>query len=344
MAATELIAAELRDEKALLIPTMLFLSDRNGSVDVFEMNFDGSGQTALTSAAGDESDPAFFILPPPPGPPVISEGGIVMANLLPTINTVSPRAIISVFGQNFTTESIDFPTVNGEGKLDTILGGTCLMMNGEALPIFAIYPNQINAQASAAANSGPVSFTVVTDCATPAATTSAAVFAEVGTPTPREEASAVEMVPVDVASPSFFLFPPLADDGLVAARFNNDAVAVAPFGMFNDQYGPSSPAAAGDIVVIYGTGWGDTVANLEAGELAAGAAELVPGANPSISIGGIVVAPEDVFYFGATPNTAGLYQVAIRIPANTPPGNQQVIITVYGVSSPVGPVIPIIEL
>ena len=60
-----------------------------------------------------------------------------------------------------------------------------------------------------------------------------------------------------------------------------------------------------------------------------------------VSFGGIFLAPEDVFYVGVTPQTAGLFQLAIRVPVGAQPGNNQVVLTVYGRSTPVGPVIPV---
>jgi uncharacterized protein (TIGR03437 family) len=149
------------------------------------------------------------------------------------------------------------------------------------------------------------------------------------------------MVTVEEATPGFFLFPPLANDGLIAARFNADAVAVAPDGMFVDQHGTSRPAKPGEIIVLYGTGWGETMVALGTGELATGAAELLPQANPMVTFGGIPMAAEDVFYVGVTPGTAGLYQLAIRVPASAIPGDNQVVLTVYGKSTPLGPVVPI---
>jgi uncharacterized protein (TIGR03437 family) len=138
---------------------------------------------------------------------------------------------------------------------------------------------------------------------------------------------------------------PVAADGFIAARFNatpeQPAVAVAPEGLFNDQFGPSRPAKPRDIIVLYGTGWGDTEAHLETGQLASEAAELLPEANHKITLGGIQLANGDVLYVGVTPEAAGLYQAVIRIPLNTQPGNKQVVLTVYGKSTPVGPVIPI---
>ena len=277
--------------------------------------------------------------------PSISAGGIVLATLLPTVTTISPLSIISVFVENFSTDTILVPNLDSQGKLDTILGGTCLMMNGEELPIFAITPGQINAQASANKALGPASFTVITNCATAAPISSAPLTIEIGraaAPTPQALTSGVEMATVEEATPGFFLFPPLADDGLIAARFNDDAVAVAPDGMFVDQYGTSRPAMPGEIIVLYGTGWGETTAGLTTGELATVAAELLPEANAMITFGGVVLAPEDVFYIGVTPFTAGLLQAVIAVPATAQPGNNQVVLTAYGKSTPIGPVIPVV--
>lgn len=159
-------------------------------------------------------------------PPEISEGGIVVANLLPTINTISPLSIISVFGQNFSNETILYPTLDPAGRIPTILGGTCLLMNGEPLPIFAITPGQINAQASAAQLLGPASFTVETNCATIAAVSSSARVIDF--PAPRALTSGVEVATVEAATPGFFIYDPVASDGYIAARFNSDNVAVAP--------------------------------------------------------------------------------------------------------------------
>ena len=303
----------------------------------------GAGVSSLASAGDNDA----FVLKLTSGdgglPPVITNGGIVLANLLPTVNTVSPRSIISVFGQNFSTETLLFPNLDGQGKLATILGGTCLMMNGTPLPIFAVTPTQINAQISANAALGPMSFTVTANCATIQAVSSAPLLLE--GPAPREQTSAAEMATVQEATPAFFIFNPVASNGFIAARFNatqtQTAAAVAPDGLFNDEYGPSRPAKPGDIILLYGTGWGDTMAHLTTGQLASGAAEVLPEANRKITLGGVQLDPSDIFYVGVTPQTAGLYQAAIRIPANAPAGNQQVVLTVYGKSTPVGPVIPI---
>jgi hypothetical protein len=148
-----------------------------GSLDIFVSKLDNTGQ-----------------------PPMISEGGIILATLLPTVTTISPLSIISVFGQGFTTDTVLSPNLDSEDKRDTVLGDTCLMMNGETLPIFAITPAQINAQALADKTLGPASFTVVTNCATTAPISSTPQTIEIGraaAPTPQALTSGVEMATVE---------------------------------------------------------------------------------------------------------------------------------------------------
>lgn len=79
-------------------------------------------------------------------------------------------------------------------------------------------------------------------------------------------------------------------------------------------------AKPGDIVLLYGTGFGPTDPAAVAGELVGGAANLV---NPvTIEIGGMGA---DILYQGAAPNYAGLTQFNVRIP-DLPPGEHALVI------------------
>jgi uncharacterized protein (TIGR03437 family) len=310
----------------------------------FGVAFDTQGNLYVLESGSGKIRRIQSVSPPFEQPPSIAAGGIISANLAPKVSTISPLSIISVFGTGFTSETVLFPNLASNGNLAAKLGGVCLEMNGERLPLFAATPTQLNAQASAAQAFGPVSLTAISNCDTAAQLRSAPLLVEAAraaAPSARELSSNVEMVTVEAAAPSFFLYPPLSDNGFIAARFNTGNAAVAPDGMFNDQFGPSRPAKPGDIVVLYGTGWGQTSANLAAGELAAGAAEVLD-AGRTVTFDGVVMDPADVFYVGVTPQAAGLYQLAIKIPASAAPGNRHVVLTVYGKSTPAGPVIPIV--
>ncbi|MDA0206017.1 MAG: hypothetical protein O2795_11810, partial [Acidobacteria bacterium] len=304
---------------------IVFSSNRDAAdLDLYIMNADGSNVTRLTTAAGNDFNPQLFGNFSFGQPPAIFADGVILANLAPKVETISPLSIISIFGMDLSSETILFPNLDGEGRIDTILGGTCVEIGGERAPIFAITPTQANVQTPGTPTAGPVGVVMIRDCDTPLATR-----------------SSVEMVTMSEATPGFFIFNPVANDGFIAARFNDGFAAVAPDALFSDQFGPSRPAKPGDIMLLFGTGWGETDPALATGRLASGAATVLDGANPMVTVGGIPLAAEDILYVGVTPGTAGLFQLAIRIPEGTTPGNKQVVLTVYGKSTPVGPVIPV---
>jgi len=64
---------------------------------------------------------------------------------------------------------------------------------------------------------------------------------------------------------------------------------------------------------------------------------VVNRAGVRIQVGGVDVPASDIYYVGAAPCCAGLYQVSFKVPESLPDGNHKVVITVNGVSSPEGP-------
>lgn len=303
---------------------LLFITSRDRQSEIYMANPDGSEPTNLTNFAGNDRNFDPFGNFGVGTPPSISAGGVVLANLAPLVKKISPLSIISVFGTNFSEETVLAAALDSEGALTRQLAGTCFEIAGQRTPAFAVTPNQGNIQVPSDAPFGPTAVEAISNCG--------GFF---------ESRSLVETVMIEEATPAFFLFEPVIFGGFIAARFNDTATGVAPRGQFEDQYGPSRPVIPGEIIVLYGTGWGKTVADLGTGELATGAAELLPEANPFVVFDGVIMAPEDVFYVGATPGTAGLYQLVIRVPLGTQTGNKKVVLNVYGKPTPIGPVIPV---
>jgi uncharacterized protein (TIGR03437 family) len=91
------------------------------------------------------------------------------------------------------------------------------------------------------------------------------------------------------------------------------------------------PAATGDYLTLFATGFGSTSPSFGPGELPGAAATVT--APVTISFGGLTLAASDILYVGVTTN-AGVYQVNIHVPAGIPAGDQAFIITIGGVSSP----------
>jgi uncharacterized protein (TIGR03437 family) len=110
----------------------------------------------------------------------------------------------------------------------------------------------------------------------------------------------------------------VANQGVDAAAVHASGQVVAATGKYPGV--SSSPARPGEIILIYGNGFGETNPSYEAGELASDAAPLVSGA--TVEIGGMMA---DVIYHGTAPTFAGLYQFNVRVP-NLPAGDHAIFI------------------
>jgi uncharacterized protein (TIGR03437 family) len=82
-----------------------------------------------------------------------------------------------------------------------------------------------------------------------------------------------------------------------------------------------APAKPGDVVTIYCISLGPTNPPTPAGRAAASAAPVV--AEAPIYLGAQPLSSADVLYVGASPGTAGLYQINIRVP-NVAAGDLQI--------------------
>jgi uncharacterized protein (TIGR03437 family) len=111
----------------------------------------------------------------------------------------------------------------------------------------------------------------------------------------------------------------------VAPALYNFAFENADFSIVSS----SNPAHAGDVLVFYTTGMGQTTPPLITGQ-------IVPSANyvtakVTATIGG---ANANVIYsIAAPPYVAGLYQMAVTVPSGLSPGNQPVVATSGGIQS-----------
>jgi uncharacterized protein (TIGR03437 family) len=93
----------------------------------------------------------------------------------------------------------------------------------------------------------------------------------------------------------------------------------------------SAPAMPGDLVVLWGTGFGQTNPSTSAGTIVSGApATLTP---PIVTVGGVEV---PVVSSVLTTGTAGLYQITIQLPANVPTGTPAVQASIGGMQTQAG--------
>lgn len=83
----------------------------------------------------------------------------------------------------------------------------------------------------------------------------------------------------------------------------------------------TNPIARGQVISLYGTGLG-RVSNAPPDGQPAPSGPLAEGARPDVSFNLLPARPDDVLYSGLAPGFVGLWQLNVRVPLTTPPGNQ----------------------
>ena len=228
-------------------------------------------------------------------PPTLTAAGIVgAASYGPAI---SQGQIISLFGSNFLASgradatALPLPTQLGPGN-------TSVSACGQSIPLYNVFPGQINAQ-------------LPFECPT-----SGTAQLEV---TSGGQSSSVQTINLSAVSPGIFTMNAAGTgDGAI---FHGDSSLVSA----------TSPAKGGEQVVIYCTGLGATTPSFATGT-AVNAANVTT--NPvTVTIGGRTAT---VVHSGLTAGFAGLYQVNVTVPAGLS-GSQPVAMSgVGGVSSAAG--------
>jgi uncharacterized protein (TIGR03437 family) len=142
---------------------------------------------------------------------------------------------------------------------------------------------------------------------------------------PNEIRSDVATVQMRTFSPAFFLFP---HSNSIAAQHADWSSLADP-----SVVPGAAPAKPGEWVILYGTGFGPTEPVYQAGEISGGPARL---REPfTVSIGGITLRPEDVYYAGLSPSSiSGLYQFIVRVPEAAPQGDVRVEVRIGGQTTP----------
>lgn len=212
---------------------------------------------------------------------------------------------ISIFGTGLASTSRTWRDDEFKDEsLPTALDGVEVLVNGRAAATFFISPNQLNVQAPDDTALGPVTVEVVRDGAT----------------------TATAMAEIRSASPGFFVFDPQGRKYLAAVH--PDGTLAGPEGLFGGAV-VTRPVAPGDVVLLFGTGFGPTEPSVPSGRLFAGAAKLKEPVRVLVS--GIQA---DVLFAGLS--SAGLNQLNVRIPDNVSAGDAAVIAETQGYSSQEG--------
>ncbi len=239
------------------------------------------------------------------------------ANSVPAVSSISANGYFTIYGTGFTTDATVQRGLQGSdivnNSLPTNLANTCVNAGNTRAFLSYVSSTQINALAPALPSTGPVPVSVVVNCGT-------------GT----ELTSPSTNVPVAAASPEFLYW-------VANANGQNPVIALDAVGGGNIGAPGLIPgltfraAKTGDILTFYGISFGKTGSGPLPGGIPS-AADAVAG-TISLTIGGKPVTPS---YVGVTPGSAGLYQMNATIPAGLTAGNNAVVLTINGVSTPAG--------
>ena len=91
------------------------------------------------------------------------------------------------------------------------------------------------------------------------------------------------------------------------------------------------PAAPGDVIILWGTGFGATSPAAPPGVETPSITTYNTATAVSVTVGG---KPATVYGAALAPGYAGLYQIAIQIPASLANGDYPVVATINGAQSP----------
>ncbi len=100
------------------------------------------GPITITATAAGLPSVAFTVNAITPAPQILPNGVVGAGLSTPTIQTVSPNAILSIFGQNLAPAG----TNASSPSLSTNLGGTCVLFGAARAPLFLVTPVQLNVQ------------------------------------------------------------------------------------------------------------------------------------------------------------------------------------------------------
>jgi len=236
----------------------------------------------------------------------ISQGGIVPVYSSST--TIQSGSWISIYGQNLATQSATWT-----GNFPENLGGTSVTINGRPAYLWFVSPGQINVQAPSDTATGTVPVVVNTPTGTAASTVTLGQF-----------------------GPSFSLLDSAHVAGIIIRTDGSGTQGGGGYDILGPQGSPlgyvTVPAKAGDVIELFGVGFGPTTPSVPAGQPYSGAAPTVDPV--TILINGTAITPA---FAGLT--GAGLYQFNVTIPSGLGTGDVPLLAMVGGTQTPTGVVI-----
>ncbi len=215
---------------------------------------------------------------------------------------VTPGAYVTLKGSNLAPVTDTWSNAIVNQQLPTALDTVTVTVGGKAAIVEYVSPVQIN---------------IVAPDLSPGTVTVQVTSGEIS--------SAPFPSTVQQYSPAFFLYP----QQYAVATHSDGSLCAKPGIIAGVSFTPAKP---GEWITLWGNGFGP--AGVPFGTIT-GNGKLYTTLPVTVKVGGV----DAPVYGGAavmTPGAAGLYQVAIQIPASAPDGDAAVTATVGGVQSPSG--------
>jgi uncharacterized protein (TIGR03437 family) len=209
---------------------------------------------------------------------------------------------VSIFGTGLSSTTRSWRDSDFSGNnLPPSLDGVTITINGKTAAVSYVSPGQLNVQAPSDTAVGPVQAQVTN------------LFG-----------SATGTVTLQALAPRFFAF-----SAKYVAAVHTDSALVAPTSYFGAVQA-SRPAKPGEILLLFGMGFGPTTPAVASGQFVSSAAPLTDPSQLHIRVGGV---PAEVRFAGIV--AAGEYQFNVVIPA-LPDGDQPIVADIGGVSTQSG--------
>jgi len=242
--------------------------------------------------------------------------GVAAASLTPSIISVVsgasfqpgvvPNSWVAIYGTNLSTVTDYWNVVGGQFPIE--VDGVSVSVNGQPAYVEFVSAGQINVVAPNI-DAGPTQVTVTNGAGTsPAVSTTSAIY-----------------------GPAFFLW----DNQYAVATYQDYTYAVKNGAI---QGLVTTPAQPGDVIILWGTGFGPTTPAATPGEEVPGGALYSTTDPVTVTVGGISAT---VYSSVLSPGFAGLYQIAIQVPLSAPNGDLSIVAEVNGVFSPASTLITV---
>jgi uncharacterized protein (TIGR03437 family) len=223
-------------------------------------------------------------------------------------SAIAPATWIEIYGTNLATvQPQTWASADFNGSLaPTALGGTSVTVNGQPAYVDYVSPHQVNVQVPSGVATGKQTV-VVTTFGGPSAGTSVTV-------------NATE--PGMLAPPAF----DVSAGQYVVATQPNGATFILPPGLTNAV--PTARAVPGNVIVMYGIGFGPVSPNINAGAIV-GASNALNGV--TFTIGG---KQATVQFAGLVSGFLGLYQFNVVVPQISANDATPVVVSLNGQQVP----------